>query len=209
MLRAAFRYAADAIRRVPPAMEWNTVNTVLMSASSRAAGARRLDRTAVAGRAGAGSAGRGDAAVTPSPGLRGPLEARWGPAHSGCGALHEAEPNVRDRAGRGDAAEGCASDPAHVFRDDGHSGAAPDRPGRTSAFNNKGLEQDQRGVEGRIRCMRGFKSFASAERFCRSHDELRDFLRPRTCHNQLVSARRRRLLHLRHAANVLAILEAA
>ena len=27
------------------------------------------------------------------------------------------------------------------------------------------LEQDHRGVKGRIRCMRGFKSFASAERF--------------------------------------------
>ncbi len=80
---------------------------------------------------------------------------------------------------------------------------------RTSAFKNNGLEQDHRGVKGRIRCMRGFKSFASAGRFCRSHDELRDFLRPRTRHNQLVSARRRRLLHLRRAADALAILEAA
>ena len=80
---------------------------------------------------------------------------------------------------------------------------------RTNAYKNNGLEQDHRGVKGRIRCMRGFKSFASAERFCRSHDELRDFLRPRTRRNQLVSARRRRLLHLRRAADVLAILEAA
>ncbi len=32
--------------------------------------------------------------------------------------------------------------------------------------------------------MRGFKSFASAERFCRGYDELRAFLRPRTRHNQ-------------------------
>src|ERR687898_1674688 len=63
---------------------------------------------------------------------------------------------------------------------------------RTSASKNNGLEQDHRGVEGRIRCMRGFKTFASAERFCRSHDELRDFLRLRTRHNQPVSARRRR-----------------
>ena len=57
--------------------------------------------------------------------------------------------------------------------------------------------------------MRGFKSFASAERFCRSHDELRDFLRPRARHNQHVPADRRRLLHLRRAAAALAILEAA
>src|SRR5918997_2110847 len=49
---------------------------------------------------------------------------------------------------------------------------------RTSAYRNNGLEQDHRGVKGRIRCMRGFKSFASAECFCRGHDELRDFLRP-------------------------------
>ena len=80
---------------------------------------------------------------------------------------------------------------------------------RTSAFKNNGLEQDHRGVKGRIRCMRGFKSFASAERFCRSHDELRDFLRLRTRHNEHVPADRRRRLHLRRATTALAILEAA
>ncbi len=80
---------------------------------------------------------------------------------------------------------------------------------RTSAYKNNGLEQDHRGVKGRIRCMRGFKSFVSAERFCRSHDELRDFLRPRARHNQHVPASRRRLLHLRRAAAALGILEAA
>ena len=80
---------------------------------------------------------------------------------------------------------------------------------RTSAYRNNGLEQDHCGIKGRIRCMRGFKSFASAERFCRSYDELRDFLRPNTRHNQPVAADRRRLLHLRRATAVLAILEAA
>ena len=80
---------------------------------------------------------------------------------------------------------------------------------RTSAYKNNRLEQDHRGVKGRTRCMRGFKSFASAERFCRSYDELRDFLRPCTRHSQYVSASRRRLLHLRRATSVLAILEAA
>ncbi len=39
-------------------------------------------------------------------------------------------------------------------------------------------------------------------------DELRDFLRPRTRHNQHVPADRRRLLHFRRATAVLAILEA-
>ena len=57
--------------------------------------------------------------------------------------------------------------------------------------------------------MRGFKSFASAERFCRGYDELRDFLRPRTRHIQHVPADRHRLLHLRRATAALAILEAA
>jgi putative transposase len=80
---------------------------------------------------------------------------------------------------------------------------------RTSAYKNNGLEQDHRGVKGRTRCMRGFKSFASAERFCRGYDELRNFLRPRTHHNQHVPAGRRRLLHLRRASCALAMLEAA
>ena len=57
--------------------------------------------------------------------------------------------------------------------------------------------------------MRGFKSFASAERFCRGYDELRSFLRPCTRHNQCVSASRHRLLHLRSASSVLAILDVA
>ncbi|MBV1800519.1 DDE-type integrase/transposase/recombinase [Siccirubricoccus sp. G192] len=80
---------------------------------------------------------------------------------------------------------------------------------RTSAYKNNRLEQDHRGVKGRIRCMRGFKSLASAGRFCRSHDELRNLLRPRTRHNQHVPASRRRRLHLRRAAIALAILETA
>jgi putative transposase len=80
---------------------------------------------------------------------------------------------------------------------------------RTSAYKNNRLEQDHRGVKGRTRCMRGFKSFASAERFCRSYDELRNFLRPRTRHNQPVPARRRRLLHLRRASCALVTLGAA
>jgi DDE domain len=59
---------------------------------------------------------------------------------------------------------------------------------RTSAYKNNGPEQDHQGVKGRTRCMRGFKSFVAAERFCRSDDELRDFLRPCARHNQPVTA---------------------
>ncbi|RKK01156.1 DDE domain-containing protein, partial [Pseudoroseomonas wenyumeiae] len=57
---------------------------------------------------------------------------------------------------------------------------------RDSASKKNGLEQDHRGITGHIRCMRGFKSFASAERFCRSYDELRNHLRPCVRHNQHV-----------------------
>ena len=80
---------------------------------------------------------------------------------------------------------------------------------RTSAYKNNGLEQDHRGVKGRTRCMRGFKSFGSAQLFCRTYDELRDFLRLRTRYNQHVPAKRRRLLHLRRAAVALAVLRSA
>ena len=80
---------------------------------------------------------------------------------------------------------------------------------RTSAYKNNGLEQDHRGIKGRIRCMRGFKSLRSADRFCRAYDELRNLLRPRTRYNQPVSASRCRLLHHRRAAAALAILIAA
>ncbi|MHB0682513.1 Transposase (plasmid) [Roseomonas mucosa] len=74
---------------------------------------------------------------------------------------------------------------------------------RNSAYKNNSLEQDHRGLKGRIRCMRGFKSFASAERFCRGYNELRNHLRLRSRHNQHVSADRRR------AAAALVILQSA
>ena len=42
------------------------------------------------------------------------------------------------------------------------------------------LEQDQRGIKQRVRSLLGFKRFTSAARFCLAHDELRNFLRPRS-----------------------------
>jgi putative transposase len=36
---------------------------------------------------------------------------------------------------------------------------------RTKAYLNNRLEQDPRGIKGRIRCLRGFKNHESAERF--------------------------------------------
>ncbi len=54
--------------------------------------------------------------------------------------------------------------------------------------------------------MRGFDA---ARRFCQSFDELRNFFRPCTRHNQPVPANRRRLVHLRCATTALAILGVA
>ena len=80
---------------------------------------------------------------------------------------------------------------------------------RTSRYKNNGPEQDHRGIKGRIRCMRGFKEFEAAARFCRGYDELRNHLRLSTHHCQQVPANRRRLLHLRRANAALAILQVA
>ncbi|WP_286192306.1 IS6 family transposase [Roseomonas genomospecies 6] len=71
---------------------------------------------------------------------------------------------------------------------------------RTSKFKNNHLEQDHRGVKGRTRPMRGFKSSSSAARFCRAHDEVRNFLRPATRRKQHVPAARRRAIHVQRIA---------
>ncbi|WP_376967755.1 IS6 family transposase (plasmid) [Azospirillum sp. A26] len=71
---------------------------------------------------------------------------------------------------------------------------------RTSKFKNNHLEQDHRGVKGRIRPMRGFKSPLGAARFCRAHDEVRNFLRPATRRNQHIPAARRRAIHVQRVA---------
>ncbi len=80
---------------------------------------------------------------------------------------------------------------------------------RTSAYLNNRLEQDHRGIKGRIRCMRGFKSHDAAHRFCREHGELRDLLRPRHRHNQTVSASLRRFRFARGVRVALGIMQNA
>ncbi|HYF90143.1 IS6 family transposase [Azospirillum sp.] len=71
---------------------------------------------------------------------------------------------------------------------------------RTSKFKNNHLEQDHRGIKGRTRPMRGFQTQTSAHRFCRAHDEVRDFLRPATKRKQHVPAARRRAIHVQRVA---------
>lgn len=80
---------------------------------------------------------------------------------------------------------------------------------RTSACLNNRLEQDHRGIKGRIRCIRGLESHDAAARFRREHGELRDLLRPRRRHNQLVSASRRRARFAKAARIALDIATAA
>src|SRR3954452_13730836 len=54
------------------------------------------------------------------------------------------------------------------------------------------IEQDHRGIKQRYYPMLGFKSFRSAQRFCHSLDELRNYFRPRQrCHQVVPAARRR------------------
>ena len=80
---------------------------------------------------------------------------------------------------------------------------------RTSAYLNNRLEQDHRGIKGRIRGMRGFKDHDTAHRFCREHGERRDLLRPRRRHNQPVSASLRRHRFARGARVALGIMQNA
>jgi transposase-like protein len=66
---------------------------------------------------------------------------------------------------------------------------------RTNRYLNNHLEQDHRGIKQRTRPMGGFKSVESATRFCQVHDEVRNFLRPRSHRNEVVSLAQRRLLY--------------
>ena len=80
---------------------------------------------------------------------------------------------------------------------------------RKNCYLNNRLEQYHRGIKGRCRPMLGFKSVASARRYCRSHDELRNFLRSRSRMCQHVPGAARRFDYMRRTAIALGILEAA
>jgi putative transposase len=69
---------------------------------------------------------------------------------------------------------------------------------RTNRYLNNRLEQDHRGIKQRYSPMRGFGSVASASRFCRAFDEVRQFFRFRTTMKQQVSlVQQRDLFHQR------------
>jgi putative transposase len=80
---------------------------------------------------------------------------------------------------------------------------------RTNRYLNNHLEQDHRGIKQRTWPMGSFKSVDSAKRFCRVYDEVRNFLRPRSCRNEVVSLAQRRLLHTARTRVLLTSLAAA
>ncbi len=77
---------------------------------------------------------------------------------------------------------------------------------RTNRYLNNRLEQDHRGIKQRYSPMRGFGSVASASRFCRAFEEVRQFFRFRTTMKQKVSLGQQRDL-FRHRLEALKALE--
>src|ERR1700760_2237041 len=80
---------------------------------------------------------------------------------------------------------------------------------RTNQYLNNRIEQDHRGIKDRYQPMPGSKSSSSAGRFCRSFDELRNFLRLRSNRNQHVPASHRCLHILSRSLTAISILRAA
>jgi putative transposase len=63
---------------------------------------------------------------------------------------------------------------------------------RCSAYLNRRIEQDHRGVKQRYYPMLGFGAFHSAQRFCRAFEEVRQYFRPRRKQKQNISLAQRR-----------------
>jgi putative transposase len=80
---------------------------------------------------------------------------------------------------------------------------------RTNQYLNNLIEQDHRGIKSRYGPMKGFGAFESAYRFCRAHDELRNFYRPATTRNEKISLSERRRIHRERTAEVMCMLMTA
>ena len=63
---------------------------------------------------------------------------------------------------------------------------------RCSAYLNRRIEQDHRGIKQRYYPMLGFGAFHSAQRFCHAFEEMRQYFRSRRRRKQFVSADRNR-----------------
>ena len=80
---------------------------------------------------------------------------------------------------------------------------------RTNQYLNNRIEQDHRGIKGRYRPMRGFKSRDSASRFCRCFDELRNHLNSQSRRSRNLPPNSRRHRFLTGGLTALHILETA
>ena len=58
---------------------------------------------------------------------------------------------------------------------------------RCSAYLNRRIEQDHRGVKQRYYPRLGFGAFLSAKRFCQAFEQVRQYFRPRRRRKQVVS----------------------
>lgn len=58
---------------------------------------------------------------------------------------------------------------------------------RCSAYLNRRIERDHRGVKQRYYPMLGFGALPSAQRFCRAFEEVRQYFRPRRKQNEVIS----------------------
>ena len=76
-------------------------------------------------------------------------------------------------------------------------------------YVNTQVEQVHRGMKQRIWPMGGFKNVESAKRFSRVHNEVRNFLRPRSHRNEVVWLVQRRLLYTVHTRVLLTSLAVA
>ena len=80
---------------------------------------------------------------------------------------------------------------------------------RTNRYLNNHLEQDHRGLKQRYSPTCGFKTFATAARFCCVFDEIRAFLRPQVHRNHPLTLARRRDIHRERFAHMMEIIAAA
>ena len=80
---------------------------------------------------------------------------------------------------------------------------------RQSEYLMSRMEQDHRGIKQRYYPIHGFGAFASAERFCRTYDEVRNYFRARQEMTEAVSLRKRREQFLTRMKSLEAMLMSA
>jgi putative transposase len=90
-----------------------------------------------------------------------------------------------------------------------HEVLGPKVKHRCNAYLNRRIEQDHRGIKQRYYPMLGFGSLASARRFCRAFEELRQYFRPRRKRKQFVPLAKQRRQFLFRALTLAYLFEAA